>query len=59
MMRMRKVAGMMTNDLSEDDKQLCIQLLKNIEIKFSGFWQQHKGKTFDEAYQNIMIENKN
>src|SRR6202022_4300542 len=48
-MRMRKVAGMMTNDLSQDDKQLCIQLLKNIEIKFSGFWQLHKGRPFDEV----------
>jgi DNA-binding MarR family transcriptional regulator len=58
MIQMRKVAGMMTNDLSEDDKQLCIQLLKNIEIKFSGLWQQHKGKTFDEVYDNVMADNK-
>jgi len=54
MLRMRKVAGMMTADLDEDDKQLCIQLLKNIEIKFSGFWQQHKGKPFDKVYESIM-----
>ena len=54
MLRMRKVSGMMTADLDEDDKQLCIQLLKNIEIKFSGFWQQHKGKPFDEVYDSIM-----
>ncbi|HTD99435.1 MAG TPA: MarR family winged helix-turn-helix transcriptional regulator [Mucilaginibacter sp.] len=54
MMRMRKVASMMTKELSEDDKQLCIQLLKNIEIKFSKVWQQHKGKPFDEVYENVM-----
>jgi DNA-binding MarR family transcriptional regulator len=57
MIQMRKVSGMLTNDLSEDDKQLCIQLLKNIEIKFSRFWQQHKGKPFDEVYESIMTGN--
>jgi DNA-binding MarR family transcriptional regulator len=57
-MRMRKVAGMMTNDLSQDDKQLCIQLLKNIEIKFSGFWQLHKGRPFDEVYESVITDNK-
>jgi DNA-binding MarR family transcriptional regulator len=58
MARMRKVASMMTNELSEDDKQLCIQLLKNIEIKFSAFWQQHKGKAFDEVYDDVMPDSK-
>jgi len=52
--RMRKVAGMMTIDLSEDDKQLCIQLLKNIEVKYSALWQQHKDKPFDEVY-DVMV----
>jgi DNA-binding MarR family transcriptional regulator len=53
MARMKKVAGMMTMDLDEDDKQLCIHLLKNIEIRFSALWQQHKNKPFDEVYQEI------
>jgi DNA-binding MarR family transcriptional regulator len=53
MAQMRRVAGMMTMDLDEDDKQLCIHLLKNIEIKFSALWQQHKGKPFDEVYREI------
>jgi DNA-binding MarR family transcriptional regulator len=57
MLQMRKVAGMMTKDLSEDDKQLCIQLLKNIEVKFSKVWQQHKGKPFDEVYEEVMGNN--
>ena len=52
--RMRKVASMMTIDLSEDDKQLCIQLLKNIEVKYSGLWQQNKDRPFDEVYEDIM-----
>jgi DNA-binding MarR family transcriptional regulator len=54
MNQMKKVAGMMTMDLDEDDKQLCIHLLKSIEIKFSALWQQHKGKPFDEVYREIM-----
>jgi DNA-binding MarR family transcriptional regulator len=58
MTRMKKVAGMMTNDLTEDDKQLCIQLLKNVEIKYSGYWQQHKGKPFDDVYDEVMEERK-
>jgi len=56
--RMRKVASMMTVDLSEDDKQLCIQLLKNIEVKYSALWQQHKDKPFDEVYDNTMSSEK-
>lgn len=58
MKEMRKVAGMMTYDMSEDDKQLCIQLLKNIEVNFSRIWQQHKGKPFDKVYQIVMNSRK-
>lgn len=54
MARAGKVARMMTNDLTEDDKELAIQLLKNIEIKFSALWQQHKGQSFDAIYQSVM-----
>jgi DNA-binding MarR family transcriptional regulator len=49
-------AKMLMNDLSEDDKELCIQLLKNIEIKFSALWQKHKGKDFEEIYSEIIVE---
>lgn len=49
-----KNAKLMMNDLSEDDKALCIQLLKNIEIKFSALWQKHKGKEFEDVYNEIV-----
>lgn len=49
-----KMAKMIMHDLTEDDKQLCIQLLKNIEIKYSALWPQHKGKLFDEVYESII-----
>jgi DNA-binding MarR family transcriptional regulator len=51
-----KNAKLMMNDLSEDDKALCIQLLKNIEIKFSTLWQKHKGKEFEEIFNEIVVE---
>src|SRR5260221_10614168 len=44
-------AAMLMNDLTDDDKQLCIQLLKNVEIKFSALWQKHKGREFDEIFK--------
>jgi DNA-binding MarR family transcriptional regulator len=53
-----KNAKLLMNDLSEDDKALCIQLLKNIEIKFSALWQKHKGKDFEDIYKEIVEEGK-
>jgi hypothetical protein len=44
----------MTGDLSEDDRQLAIHLLKNTEIKFSARWQEDKGKSFDAVYKKVM-----
>jgi DNA-binding MarR family transcriptional regulator len=49
-----KNAKLLMQDLSEDDKALCIQLLKNIEIKFSALWQKHKSKSFDEIYNELV-----
>lgn len=51
-----RVAHMLTSDLTEDDKQLCIQLLKSIEIKYSALWQQYKGKTIDEVFEELNAE---
>ena len=53
-----KNATMMMNDLTEDDKQLCIQLLKNVEVKFSALWQKHKGRNFEEIYKEIVGDKK-
>lgn len=55
MLKVAKVAQMITNDLTEDDKLLCIQLLKGIEMKFSALWQQHRRKTIDEVYKNQLL----
>jgi DNA-binding MarR family transcriptional regulator len=48
-----RIPEMMLMELPEEDLQICIQLLKNVEIKFSKLWQQHKGKSFDQIYSSI------
>ena len=52
--RIEKNAKMLLNSLQTEDKELCIQLLKNIEIKLSAQWQKHKAKDFEEIYQELM-----
>jgi DNA-binding MarR family transcriptional regulator len=46
-----KVAHMMVNDLSDEDKRLCIQLLSPIDRRFSGLFQKQRSKPFEEIYQ--------
>ena len=52
--RILKLARMMLHDMTDDDKQLCIQLLKNVEIKFSDRLPEDKGKKFDLIYAAVM-----
>ena len=56
--RIEKNATMLMNDLTDNDKKLCIQLLKNVEIKFSALWPGHKGKEFEEVYQEVVGDKK-
>ena len=53
-----KNATMLMKDLSDDDKDLCIQLLQNVEVKFSALWQKHKNKAFAEIYKELMSDHK-
>gem|GEM_PF-195824 len=48
-----RVANLLTYDMSEDDKKLCIQLLKHIDIKFSAVVHKHKGRKFDDVYREM------
>jgi DNA-binding MarR family transcriptional regulator len=52
--QIHKLAKMMLHDMTDEDKKLCIQLLKNVEIKFSSLAQKHKGKDFDSIYQEMV-----
>jgi DNA-binding MarR family transcriptional regulator len=45
-----KVVGMLTRDMCDDDKQLCLQLLSPIESRFFPMIQKQKNKTFEEIY---------
>lgn len=49
-----KNATMLMKDLSDDDKDLCIQLLQNIEVKFSALWQKHRNREFAQIYKELM-----
>jgi DNA-binding MarR family transcriptional regulator len=56
--RIRQNAKMILFDMTEDEKEICIHLLKNIEIKLSALWPQHRGKDFDEVYNSLVKESK-
>ena len=49
-----KVAGMMVDSLTDDDKQLCIQMLSPINARFSGIFQKQKNKAFEDVYRENM-----
>jgi DNA-binding MarR family transcriptional regulator len=45
---------MLMYDLNHDDKELCVHVLKDIEIKFSALWMNHKELPFDKIYREVM-----
>jgi DNA-binding MarR family transcriptional regulator len=48
-----RIPEMMLMDIPKEDLEICIQLLKNVEIKYSKLWQQHKGKPFEEVFTSV------
>ncbi|HEU4553044.1 MAG TPA: winged helix DNA-binding protein [Chitinophaga sp.] len=54
--RMGQLVKMMLRDMDTEEVQLCIQLLKHVEIKFSERWPEDKGRSFDEIYTSVMSE---
>jgi len=52
--RIERNAKMLMHDMHEEDKKLCVQLLKDVEIKFSALWPKHKGKEFDDIYTEVV-----
>lgn len=49
-----KVGQIIFNDMQAEDIDLCILLLRDIEIKFAGLWQHQKGKSIDEIYDEVV-----
>lgn len=48
-----KVVAMLTNGLSNDDKQLCLQLLTPIDATFTPLMQKQKTKSFEEISDSL------
>ena len=52
--RILQLVEMMTFDMHAEDQKICIQLLKDTEIKFSERWQKDKISTFNTVYKEIV-----
>lgn len=48
-----RMGGLLLSDMTDDEKSLCIQLLKGLEIKLAGQWQGHKGLAFEEICADL------
>ena len=51
--KVQRVARMMSYGLSDEDKQLCIQLLSPVNSRFDGMFQKQKNKSFDEIFREM------
>src|SRR5258708_7052598 len=49
-----RVNDLLWSDMAVEDKKLCIQLLRGVEIKHSKLAVELKGKTFDEMVTTIL-----
>jgi DNA-binding MarR family transcriptional regulator len=49
--QMLRVVAMLTQGLTDDDKQLCLQILTPINTRFSPLIQKQKNRTFEEVYE--------
>jgi len=54
-----RMAAMMTSDIANEDLLLCIQLLRDTEIKFSARWQKDKVRAFEDIYKDLMLNKSN
>jgi DNA-binding MarR family transcriptional regulator len=52
--RVSEVARMMVNELSNEDKQLCIQLLGPVSKKFDGTFQRFRNRAFADIFDEMM-----
>jgi DNA-binding MarR family transcriptional regulator len=52
--RVSEVARMMVNELSEEDKQLCVQLLGPVSKKFDGTFQRFRNRAFADIFEEMM-----
>lgn len=53
-LKILQMIEMITIAMHPEDQKICIQLLKDTEIKFSERWQKDKVSTFDTVYKEIV-----
>jgi DNA-binding MarR family transcriptional regulator len=46
--RFSKIPELLFKGINNEDIQLCIQLLKNVDLKFSKKWQHDKGRSLED-----------
>jgi len=51
--QMIKIGELMFGEMPDEDINLCVQLLKNIDQKFSKLWHQHKGIPLGEVIEKM------
>ena len=51
--KFRQVGEILFGEMPAEDMVLCVQLLQHVDIKHSALWQQHKGKPFQETYEQM------
>jgi DNA-binding MarR family transcriptional regulator len=49
--RFSQIPELLFKDMKEEDIRLCIQLLKNVDLKFSKSWQHDKGRSLEEIFK--------
>lgn len=54
--QLKRMAQMMTADMSRDDMMLCFKLLKGIDEKFTPVVLNMKNKGFEKIYEEVMLE---
>jgi len=52
--KIAKSSKMLLQDMTVEDKKLCIQLLKEVERKFFKRWTQDRTKEFEEIYKDVV-----
>ena len=52
--RITRNVRMLMSDLNDDDKELCVHVLKEVEIKFSALRANHKDMPFEKIYKEVM-----
>ncbi|MCE1188334.1 MAG: winged helix DNA-binding protein [Ignavibacteria bacterium] len=51
-----RVSKLIFNDMAPEDIELCTLLLRDVESKFAGIWQKHKGRDFCDIYREMVGE---